>query len=70
MFLIVSGLLACVSSVAVSSFSLALYRGLRHMAEKNFEGGIFPENVQKAIFEIVCHENLEKGRNERRRKRV
>ena len=69
MFLIVSGLLACVSSVAVSSFS-QVCRGFRHVAEKNLEGGTFPENVPKPILEIVCHENLQKGRNEGRQARV
>ena len=36
------------------------------MTEKSSEGGTFPENRQNPVFEVIRHENLQKGRNEGR----
>ena len=60
LFLIVSGLLACVFLLPFLIFH-KFYRGFRHVAEKNLEGGAFPETIQKSVVEIVCHENPPKG---------
>ena len=40
------------------------------MTEKSSEGGTFPENRHNAVFEIIRHVNLQKGRNEGRPKTI
>ena len=40
------------------------------MTQKSSEGCTFPENRQKPVFEVIRHENLQKGRNEGRPKTV
>ena len=36
------------------------------MTEKSTEESTFPENRHNAVFEVIRHENLQKGRNEGR----
>ena len=40
------------------------------MTEKSTEESTFPENRHNAVFEVIRHENLQKGRNEGRPKTV
>ena len=40
------------------------------MTEKSSEGGAFPENGHNPVFEVIRHENLQKGRNEGRPKTI